>query len=118
MATSLFLAKLIGPILMISAVGLLINRKSFDALAAEMLRSEVFLFLFGVIDFALGLAIVLNHNLWVADWRVIITLLGWVMIVRGMARILIPDQVKEFGTKVVKNRQAITASLAVALVLG
>jgi uncharacterized membrane protein HdeD (DUF308 family) len=118
MATSLFLAKLIGPILLISGIAMLINRKSFDVLAEEILRSQVLVFLFGTIDLGLGLAIVLTHNLWVADWRVIITLLGWLMIVRGAARMLLPAQVKEFGTKLVKNRCAITASFSVVLVLG
>jgi hypothetical protein len=118
MAASLFLAKLIGPILVISAIGMLINRKSFEAIADEILRSHLLVFVFGAIDLGLGLAIVLTHNVWAADWRIIITLLGWLMIVRGAARILIPAQVKEFGTKFVKNQSAITTSFAVVLVLG
>jgi hypothetical protein len=118
MATSLFLARLIGPILVISGIGMLINRKSFDVLAEEILRSEVLVFVFGAIDLGLGLAIVLTHNLWVADWRIIITLLGWLMIIRGTARMLLPAQVKEFGTKLVKNHAAMTTSFAVVLILG
>jgi len=118
MATSLFLAKLIGPILVISGIGMLINRKTLEVFAEEILRSQVLVFLFGAIDLGLGLAIVLTHNLWVADWRLIITLIGWLMIIRGSARMLLPAQVKEFGTKLVKNRCAMTASFATVLVLG
>jgi hypothetical protein len=118
MPTSIFLAKLIGPILVLVAVGLLVNRKSMDALAREILGSIVLLSLLGVMDFAAGLAIVLTHNVWVADWRVIITLLGWLLLIRGAVRVLIPDQVKGFGTKVLKNSNAVTAILAVTLLLG
>src|SRR5262249_18009083 len=110
--------KLIGPILLISGIAMLINRKSFDALANEILRSDLLIFVFGAIDLGLGLALVLTHNLWVGDWRIIITLLGWLMIVRGAARMLIPEQVKEFGKKLVKNQNAMTGSFAVVLVLG
>ena len=96
---------------------MLINRKSFEAVANEILSSEVFVFLFGIIDLGLGLALVLTHNLWVGDWRVIITVLGWLMVARGAVRMLIPAQVKEFGKKLVKNQSAMTTSFAVVLVL-
>ena len=118
MPTSIFLAKLIGPILVIVAAGVLLNRRSVDALAREILGSQALLFLLGVLDFAGGLAIVLVHNVWVADWRVIITLLGWLLLVRGAVRILIPDQVKPFATKMLRNANAVTGVLAGTLVLG
>jgi hypothetical protein len=94
------------------------NRKSLGALAQGVLGNPALLFLLGFLDFVSGLAIVLIHNVWVADWRVISTLLDWLLIVRGMVRILIPDQVKPCGAKLLKSPNAATASLAVALVLG
>jgi hypothetical protein len=118
MPASIFLAKLIGPILVVAALGLLANRKAFHALAQEILHSHALLYLFGLLDFAVGLAIVLTHNVWVGDWRVIITLLGWLMIVRGAVRVLIPDQVKTFGAKILKRNEVVAGSLAIVLVLG
>jgi hypothetical protein len=118
MQTSIFLAKLMAPILLIAGIAMLVNRKELDALAQELLRSRALLFLLGLIDLAIGLAIVLTHNVWVADWRLIITLLGWLLIVRGAVRVLIPDQVKGLGAKLLKNANAVTGSLAVTTVLG
>ena len=118
MQTSIFLAKLIGPILLVAGVAMLVNRKDLDALAQEILRSRLMLFLFGIIDLSIGLAIVLTHNVWAADWRIIITLLGWLLLVRGAVRLLIPDQVKALGTKVLGNANVMTGSLAVVAVLG
>ena len=118
MQTSIFLAKLIGPILLVAGVAMLVNRKELDALAQEFLRSRAFLVLFGFIDLAAGLAIVLTHNVWIADWRLIITLLGWLLLVRGLVRIFLPDQVKAFATKFLRNDNAVTASLAVTAALG
>jgi hypothetical protein len=118
MPTSIFLAKLIGPILVVVALGVLLNRKSLDALVQEILRGHVVLFLLGLLDFASGLAIVLTHNVWVANWPLIITLLGWFLIVRGAVRILIPDQLKPFGAKVLKDPNMVTGSLAATIALG
>ena len=118
MQTSVFLAKLIGPILVLAGAALLINRKLMDAIARELLGGALLLPLLGLLDFAAGLAIVLTHNVWVADWRVIITILGWLLMVRGAVRLLITDQAKAFGSKVLKNKNAVTAALAVTLGLG
>ena len=56
MQTSIFLAKLLGPILLIAGIAMLVNRKELDALAHELLRSSLLLFLLGLIDFSIGLA--------------------------------------------------------------
>jgi hypothetical protein len=118
MQTSVFLAKLIGPILVLVGVSLLVNRKGFEALAREALGSPTLLYLFGLLDFTAGLAIVLVHNIWVADWQVIITILGWLLIIRGVVRTLFIEQVKPFATRFLKNKTAVTMALAVTLGLG
>ena len=69
-------------------------------------------------DGVAGLAIVLAHNVWVPNWRVLITLLGWLMLVRGAARILFTDRVMEFAKTVVRNKRIYPISGAVVGVLG
>jgi pheromone shutdown protein TraB len=39
----------------------------------------------------MGLVIVLCHNLWVADMRVLVTLLGWLSLCSGVLLLLIPE---------------------------
>jgi hypothetical protein len=118
MATSIFLAKLLGPILLLAAVAVFVNRKAIDALAREVLDGHALLLLLGFLDFTAGLAIVLTHNVWVANWRVIITLLGWLLLVRGVVRSVIPDQVRPYGLKLLRNPNFINGVVAVMLVLG
>jgi hypothetical protein len=118
MQTSIFLAKLMGPILAIAGLAMLVNRKQLDAIAQEFLRSPTLFLLLGLIDFSVGLAIVLTHNVWAADWRLIITVLGWLLLVRGTVRLLVPDQIKPFATKLLRNPNVVTGSVGGVLVLG
>ena len=118
MSTSIFIARLLGPVLLVAGIAMLVNRKQLDAIVQELFRSPLLLLLLGIIDFTVGLAIVLTHNVWAADWRIIITLLGWLLLVRGAVRLLIPDQVKALGAKVLGNANVVTGSLAVVTVLG
>lgn len=84
MTSSLYLAQLIGPTKLLVAMGMLFNRGYARALAVDVLDRPGLLFLAGLLALVPGLAIVDAHNLWVADWRVIITVLGWAMVIAGV----------------------------------
>jgi hypothetical protein len=118
MAASAFLARLLGPLLLAVGVGILINPKAFGTVAGEVVRSVTLVYLFGLFDFAAGLAIVLTHNVWVANWRVLITLIGWLMLIRGAVRILAPEMIMGYATKILRNKQIIPLSGVVTGVLG
>ena len=46
-------------------------------MAGEFIGSRALIYVAGVLAFMPALALVLAHNVWVADWRVLITLIGW-----------------------------------------
>ena len=93
MMASIFLARLLGPLFLIVGASILFNPKVFRDIAAEVVRSVTLVYLFGFIDFAAGLAIVITHNVWLASWPVLITLIGWLLLIRGTVRVLIPETV-------------------------
>lgn len=49
----------------------------------------------GYITFLLGLITVVLHNVWVADWRMAITVLGWVTLIKGIEKIGFPGRVNK-----------------------
>jgi hypothetical protein len=100
MDASVFLAKLLGPALVVVGAGLLLNRAAYQAAAEEVLKTRSLLYLFGLIAFLGGLAVVLTHNVWEWRWPVIITVLGWFMLIRGTLRIVIPQQVGDLASKI------------------
>jgi hypothetical protein len=118
MATSIFLARLLGPLLLAVGASILINPKPFQTMAGEVVRSITLVYLFGLFDFAAGLAIVLTHNVWVANWRVLITLIGWLVLIRGAVRILAPEAIMGFAAKVLRKKQMMPVAAAVTGVLG
>ena len=118
MQTSLFIAKLMGPIFLVIGAAIFFNEKAFRAMAKEVLGSHALIYLFGVLDLLLGLALVLVHNLWVPDWRLIVTLIGWISIVRGAVRILFSQHLKKSGARLIKRKGLFVGSAIVLLILG
>jgi hypothetical protein len=118
MSTSIFLAKLIGPVCLVIGLALLINGAAFRTLAGEFLNNPALMFLSGAITLPGGLAIVLTHNVWAGDWRILITILGWLAIVGGAARILVPQRAAAVGRTLVANPSALPISTGIYLVFG
>lgn len=60
----------------------------------------------GYITFLLGLATVVAHNLWVADWRITITILGWGTLFKGIEKIAFPERINR-AAQLFKTRQVL-----------
>jgi uncharacterized membrane protein HdeD (DUF308 family) len=118
MPTSIFLAKLMGPIFLAVGGGMLVNAALYRAIADEFLRNPALIYLSGVLTLTAGLAIVLNHNVWTGDWRVLVTVLGWLAILGGVLRILAPPQLVAFGRAAWRRPVWPTAAGAIISALG
>jgi hypothetical protein len=88
MTTSKTIAGLIGPTLVAIAAGMLLNIGSFPALAEQVSRDPALIFVSGILLFVAGLAIVRVHNRWTNGWPVLVTVLGWLYVLGGLARML------------------------------
>ena len=118
MTTSLFLAKLIGPVLLAGALGLFFNAASFRAMAEDMIKNRAMIYLSGLMIMPAGLAIILTHNVWTADWRAAITIFGWLMAIGGAVRIAFPQVAESKGRAVLVNTYSLKIGGAVWLVFG
>ena len=49
----------------------------------------------GYITMLLGLMTVVAHNVWIWDWPVAITILGWITLFKGIEKIGFPDRVNK-----------------------
>ncbi len=118
MPTSIFLAKLIGPIAIAVGIGVLVNRDTYRKLSEEFLASYALIYLAGILTMTAGVAIVLNHNVWALEWRVIITLIGWLATLGGVMRIVFPQRVEHVGRWFLARPTALCVVAAVWIAIG
>ena len=118
MQTSIFLAQLIGPLLLVMGLGMVVDAESYRTMAQQFLVSRALIYIAGLLAFVPGLAIVLVHNVWAFDWRVIITLLGWLSLIGGIFRLLLPQQVTVVGSAMLARPGYLTGGGIGAIALG
>jgi hypothetical protein len=118
MSNSLFLARLIGPVMLVVGLAVFANQRGFRDMSEEFLASRALMFLSGLLLMPAGLTIVLTHNVWSADWRVLITLLGWLIAIGGALRLFGPLFVVKAGRAVLNKPYFTSIAAAIWVVLG
>jgi len=114
---SIFLAQVWGLYLLVMGVGILINTKSYKRAAEEIVKSPAMMMITGAMALMLGLVLIVVHTVIFLDWRLIITLLGWLTLYKGVMRVIFPDT----STKMLKKMltvKALKISAVVSIVLG
>ena len=90
MDKSIHLAKLFGPILLIMGVSLLVRPAELLSIFQDVLSSPTLIFVLCVLGLLGGVAVILAHNIWAPDWRLIITLLGWLSAIESAVWLIVP----------------------------
>src|SRR4029078_8239513 len=79
MDTSRYIARLMGPLMLVIGIGMtagmFVGGESYSSLMKEFIGSRALIFITGVLALLAGLIVVNAHNLWVPDWRGLITAL-------------------------------------------
>ncbi len=118
MSNSVFLARLLGPVMLVVGLAVFANPRGFREMAEEFMASKALMFLSGLLLMPAGLAIVLTHNFWTADWRVLITLLGWLIAIGGALRVFGPLFVVKAGHAMLNKPYFTSIAAAIWVVLG
>jgi len=118
MDISLLLAQVMGLYLLLEGLVVLTRRKFVMNIVDDISNHKALMFVTGAMVFILGLLVVLNHNVWEASWRVVPTIIGWAMVVKGIGMFFVPrvmmNQAKKFG----KNRNMAVLAGVVAVGVG
>jgi hypothetical protein len=110
------LAVLMGTTLVILGITVF-NKPYFHAVMTDLANSKGLVWITGLVTFVMGMVIVALHNVWSADWRVIVTLLGWLTVIKGAVILLFPSSMLLLYRRFLSDR-LLTYSGIYAVVLG
>jgi hypothetical protein len=88
---SIFLAKFWGWYLIIFFFVLSFNPKRIVQIVKD-LEDQKFVILTSFLAIIIGLINILLHNIWESDWRFVITSIGWISLISGLALFILPKQ--------------------------
>lgn len=116
METSIFLAKVIGLFGAISTLAILARYKTHLEMEEDAAKNSVITYLSGFFILVIGILLTVSHQVWTRDWRVVITIIGWLILIKGILRIFFPKTVKKLIEKKRDDRRFLLAEAVVLLV--
>jgi hypothetical protein len=102
MDTSIFFARLWGGFFVTFGLLFIITRQLGKTI--EMTDNKAFVISTGYITYLMGLVTVILHNFWVANWRIVITILGWSTLIKGIMKIGFPEQIHKQAQRFKKKQ--------------
>jgi len=116
MNTVNYLATVWGLSMVLIPLALLINEKYLKRIFAEI-ENEATLFFWGMVSLVIGLAMILSYNVWEQSWQVIITILGWLALLKGLALLFLPEYIRKWAKKI-ESKKWLPIALVVIVFVG
>ena len=118
MTASIFLGRLLGPAFVVVGVALLLRPQRFRVILREFIGNATWLYWAGFVGLLAGLALMLTHNVWTLDWRRLITLIGWVTLVRALITIFQPEWIVRAGNVILERQIFFLVAAVLDLIIG
>lgn len=95
MEISYFLGRALGIYLLIVSLSMLFNYRVFFNTFQQWSEQPATITLTAFISIIIGILMILVHNIWALDWRIVITLLAWLTLIKGIVRLNFPHAVPQ-----------------------
>jgi uncharacterized protein YjeT (DUF2065 family) len=118
MELSLFLAQVMGIVISAFAIASLIRPAIIRDAIRDFDHESFARLVIGCMAIALGAVLVLTHNVWVKDFRVVITIFGWTALLKGIGYLVAPKLAVNFTKSMLKSKGQMQLFLLVCLALG
>jgi len=118
MDVSYFLAQTLGVYLVILSLSLLNNPDNFISVISGIFHNAALQFLIGMNILIIGILMVVSHNVWTASWAVVVTILSWLIFIKGLLYIAFPKVIHAMSQPFLGSKNLMYAGAMVNLVLG
>ena len=102
MDITIFFARLWGSFFIIFGLLFILTKQLGKTI--EMTDDKAFVISTGYITLLMGLVTVILHNVWTLNWSLVITILGWSTLMKGIVKIGFPEHIHQQAQRFSKNQ--------------
>lgn len=114
----MFLASLWGPAILAVGVGFFVSREHYLRIYRDIQREPFALLVFGMAGIAAAIAQISVHNVWNTLPEMIISFLGWAMLLKSLTFMVMPNFTDKLSDSMASKSTLITIAGLVMLVAG
>jgi drug/metabolite transporter (DMT)-like permease len=114
---SMVIAQVLGIFFVVAGVSIVANGKTTAAAVEASAQNKGVMFMWGILALLIGAVIVVFNNAWTSGLTLLVTILGWLALIKGTFILLFPGVAASFYKKCGKSGVLVAAGV-VMVVLG
>ncbi len=118
MDISKFLSRVLGVYFLIISTLMVMNLQQFTANVNQLINAPALMFITGFFILIIGLLMVISHNIWQWNWRIIITFIAWLILIKGIVILFDPSSIDNLSLLFIENKTFAYGCAAVNFLLG
>lgn len=113
METTILVIKILGIYMIVSGFMLLVKGKSITNMMKDFFDHPALIYLTSIILIFLSSLYLLQYNIWDGTYRTIITIFVWIIFLKGLTYIFLPELLSEISIKKYQKYFAIYGVIAI-----
>ena len=113
MDTSIVLAQVFGIVFVVLGLSMLFQKKYTLSVMEELVQSKSFMWIGGFMALIMGAVMVALNNVWTSGLPLVITIIGWLALIKGAFLLLFPGTAVSFYRKANKDSIFVWAGVVV-----
>lgn len=89
-------AKMLSVVYIAAGIAAVSGTITFSRIVEDFEKSQGLTFISGFITLIIGMLLVRYHNIWARDWTVLITIVAWMSLLKGIMLIVFPQSISYF----------------------
>jgi len=118
MDVSLFLAQLFALYFLAAGISMLAKQDAAQKMVDELANHPYQLYFAGFFVFIMGSLLLLFHNVWDDSWRTVITVISWLIFLKGLAYLWLPQKALAKWIRAFNNKSWYSVGALVSIILG
>lgn len=115
MDLSIFVAKTLAITYLSAGLGMLISQDVYKKMLPNFLKQREVMYLGGLFALVIGMILVENHNIWDGTWVMLVSLVGWIALLKGVMILALPKSLDWFKPLLKGENMTIMGMLVVII---
>lgn len=99
MDITILVSKILGIYLVVGGLFLIVKGKTIPSLLRDFFDHPAVCYLTGIILIFLSSMYLIQYNIWTGTWKTIITIFVWLVMLKGLAYVFVPQMLNESTVK-------------------
>lgn len=118
MELSILIARIISITYLAFGLGLLFSSKFYKREIPKLIENPALLIYGGFVATVIGYLIIHYHNIWENNWTILITVIGWIGLIKGIILLVFPESYKVYKSSIFHEDYILKVFVPLTFIVG